>query len=464
MITFKEHYEQLINALSNCEVHEADTYAQALLTNFPDPQKYVNIVDIDELKIGFFLDNQRLHSNLCTIIANSLCKVDFDEFCNRHGQLLKENAKKISIRPLFPLLIEQLPVEPACLVQSDLFPYFLLGLTDLDYVSEGLEGALRGLVLEDTDVCELIDKSLCIIKSFHQQPMDSIAVRIIILRLSLALSAEKASLIKVVGEQIFSANDILLTANALEIIAGNLFSEKVVITLINVGILDKLIEMLKVEESLIDLIIPIFIKMVILSPQISTVFVELLSNDLKDRESDHPVIIQLYAALYGRHVEHNYASLICNNARFETGPHQINAFRGIQLMFSFPDQSNAHESAFINSHFPEIFDFIALQIPIKGDEESRNALYELLEALFTRSWLVEKAFQSERFAHFMFDRSADKSITGLKHKYDIFKAVNGDKSSHLPAATMSRVHSYLSEGVTGRGLAPVFQVASEYGQ
>lgn len=119
------------------------------------------------------------------------------------------------------------------------------------------------------------------------------------------------------------------------------------------------------------------------------------------------------------------------------------------------------QQAFIENQFPDIFDFIAYQIPHKGDRDFCSALYELAQFAVKKPWLIEKSLKSQRFLTFLLDRSLDPSLDGLREKYAIVQIM--EQSPTVPSSLKAKLAAYLLDGVRGQS-NPITNVASRTDQ
>lgn len=463
MSVLQSSLESLLNAIHNGEVDSACICAELIIKQYPDRTAFVN-VNIDDLKSGFAIDSPRLHRSLSRIIARTASNIDFASFQQVFGPVLKENCRKEALQSLAPMLIMELvPVccSPEDLVQSQVFPYMLMHLSNPDLSStKDMELVLMHLVSIEKDSVLLIDRHLTMLTN----RLDSVVyARIMSLRLSLSILSCNHVLVSVIGESLFNDNrgDTLLLANIIEVCENSVTSTDNVKTLIDSKILDRVIGLVREFEELRDVAIGLFIACADNNPSSVPLFTCLFNGPQTVLDSKiHPAALQLEMLIFKLDGDTMFAESVVNAAKHETGMRQLNAFTAINRLISDDDQLE-RQQAFFNEHFADFFDFFALHLPLKGDLMMRQTMYEVLEAALSKDWLISRAISCNRLISFLLDRSMDASLQGLQTKYRIIKHLS--LLASLPVDLKSRFNAYIVDGVQGRR-APITNVASQYHQ
>lgn len=455
--------ESLLNSIHNDEVDDACTHAEYILKQFSDHKDYAS-VGIDDLKLGFSLDSPRLHRSLARIVARSACNLDFASFVDMFTLILKENSRKDVLAILAPILITEL-VPKCCtaadLVQSHIFPFLIIHLSNPEISTvENITDALIYLVSIDAEAVLLIDKHLTVFLNKH----DSIVyARIITIRVTLAVLSKNQLHLRIIADSLFrnNQNDVLLMANIIEVCEAAIKSPQDVSTLVDSGVIDHIIRILSDHDELCDVAIGLFIKCV----NIDLNFVSRISQLFNEpriilHSKYHPSTLQLELSIFKFNGDRLYAESVVNAARNETGMRQLNAFIAMNRLIS--DETNVHnQKVYFDELFVDIFDFIASQLPLKGDLVMREAMYSLLETAISKEWLTDRAIKCSRLHTFLLDRSMDSSLTGLQTKYRMVKFISS--LPNLSVDLKARFNAFLSEGVNGR-FTPMTNVASQYNQ
>lgn len=464
-MTFKCALEQLINALSNNEDETAISLAESLLTSYPSAEGY-RLIDVDNLVRGLGLENIRLRMALSKIISKSISLVDFGSFCEKYDVMIRANAHSSALHILIPEILEALvpnQCTPEELVQSRIFPFMVMHLTEPHLTSYlNMECALLRLIRLEPNVAHLIDRTLAILASPNSS--SDVYSRLLALRFTLAVNSESVTLVKLLNHSIFPPSsersfDVLLLANVVTI-ASNFLNLASLRCLQESGFVDSVAKVFLLDNSLTDIVVELFIKCVRLDQQFVDVILHLSDDFCAIDAIGHPLILQLKILIYKYSGQSGFAEDVCDSMRNGTSVRQLNAVYATELLFEDDDQRGRQESFFRNI-FPDAFEFISQQIPLKAELQIRQSFYDLLRVLLEKEWLMSVAVRSEMLIRFLTDRALDPSVTGLGEKYLIVRELH--KHAQVEGEAKRKLERYLAEGVQGIG-RPIADVSSRINQ
>lgn len=458
--------EALVNALGNCEVDGALAYAERLL--MLGDRAMFGAVNVDDLAMGFRMDSPKLHKALSLVIVKALKDVDFDTVLGKYGRLLREHARSPAVCGLLLMLAEECP-DPSRVVQSDLFPFMVLPLASTDESSRQLIGqvdrTLKALIDKDRSLIDLVDKTLFILAPSSACLSDLVPSRLVVTRFSLAVRARDHRLVKSLSGMVFGEQlDLLTAANAIEALAEVDYDADAVAFLDTAAVTGAMLELLR-NESLIESVLLVIVKMALSDGRFAERHsLVSLFDSMSGCLNEHPLLLSLAACLVlsesPDQCKKRLVGVLKSAAMFETDVRQINALNGLSIIFDSRDSPNEH--VLVMEAFPELFDFIALQIPLKGDQASRSALYKLLISASESERMVKVALDSQKLMDFLLTRSTDRSRHGLQSKHHVLCKL--EQSAHCPEPLRIRIQSCLGSGMIGpeERREPSVSVAESY--